>query len=285
MRSLRRAPSATAGAGAGERERRRLSDPGRGAGDRHRLAAQLRHAAADASRRRARARRRAPRASSRRSKVSSIPARSSTCRTPPLGAAAARAPRSSRARKARARSSACSPVESTNVELAEVEHEHADAPPHGELDGLGEVRRGRRVELAAEREAARAADPGLADGESWRVHRGHGRHRRHARGPATSARVGRPTYARGRRERVETAAWATRPSRSSTPIRSSPTSSTRADLERAQRGALARVQRLAPGTWDAAAALERDSHHRGFLVDRRAARARGRRARPPLSSS
>ena len=39
-----------------------------------------------------------------------------------------------------------------------------------------------------------------------------------------------------------------------------------ADLERAQRGALARVQRLSPGTWDAAAALERDSHHRGFLV-------------------
>jgi hypothetical protein len=36
--------------------------------------------------------------------------------------------------------------------------------------------------------------------------------------------------------------------------------------ERARREALARVARLSPGVWDAAAALERDSHHRGFLV-------------------
>ena len=38
------------------------------------------------------------------------------------------------------------------------------------------------------------------------------------------------------------------------------------DYEAARREALARVQRLAPGRWDAAAALEQDSHHRGFLV-------------------
>src|SRR4029078_1443023 len=36
--------------------------------------------------------------------------------------------------------------------------------------------------------------------------------------------------------------------------------------QRAKRGALARVTRLSPGVWDAAEALERDSHHRGFLV-------------------
>ena len=39
-----------------------------------------------------------------------------------------------------------------------------------------------------------------------------------------------------------------------------------AQLERARREALARVQRLSTGEWDAAAALERDSHHRGFLI-------------------
>jgi hypothetical protein len=40
----------------------------------------------------------------------------------------------------------------------------------------------------------------------------------------------------------------------------------REEYERAQRGALARVTRLPPGRWDAAAALEQDAHHRGFLV-------------------
>ena len=60
--------------------------------------------------------------------------------------------------------------------------------------------------------------------------------------------------------------WATRPSRSSTPIRSSATLLDARDAERARRGALARVARLSPGIWDAAAALEQDSHHRGFLV-------------------
>jgi CRP/FNR family transcriptional regulator, cyclic AMP receptor protein len=38
------------------------------------------------------------------------------------------------------------------------------------------------------------------------------------------------------------------------------------EVERAQRGALARVTRLPRGEWDAAEAMERDSHHRGFLV-------------------
>jgi hypothetical protein len=38
------------------------------------------------------------------------------------------------------------------------------------------------------------------------------------------------------------------------------------EVQRAKRGALARVTRLSPGVWDAAEALERDSHHRGFLV-------------------
>src|SRR3712207_4500053 len=38
------------------------------------------------------------------------------------------------------------------------------------------------------------------------------------------------------------------------------------ELERARRDALARVQRLSPGTWDPAAALEADVHHRGFLI-------------------
>jgi CRP/FNR family transcriptional regulator, cyclic AMP receptor protein len=37
-------------------------------------------------------------------------------------------------------------------------------------------------------------------------------------------------------------------------------------LERARREARARLQRLSVGEWDAAAALERDAHHRGFLI-------------------
>lgn len=37
-------------------------------------------------------------------------------------------------------------------------------------------------------------------------------------------------------------------------------------LERARRDAIARVQRLSPGVWDAEAALEHDSHHRGFML-------------------
>ena len=37
-------------------------------------------------------------------------------------------------------------------------------------------------------------------------------------------------------------------------------------LEQARHAARARVQRLSPGHWDAAAALEVDSHHRGFLI-------------------
>ena len=39
-----------------------------------------------------------------------------------------------------------------------------------------------------------------------------------------------------------------------------------AEAERARHGAVTRVHRLSPGVWDAAAALERDAHHRGFLV-------------------
>ena len=39
-----------------------------------------------------------------------------------------------------------------------------------------------------------------------------------------------------------------------------------AQLERARREALARVQRLSPGEWDVEAALESDVHHRGFLI-------------------
>jgi CRP/FNR family transcriptional regulator, cyclic AMP receptor protein len=38
------------------------------------------------------------------------------------------------------------------------------------------------------------------------------------------------------------------------------------ELDRARREALARVQRLSPGEWDAAAAHEPAEHHRGFLV-------------------
>jgi CRP/FNR family transcriptional regulator, cyclic AMP receptor protein len=38
------------------------------------------------------------------------------------------------------------------------------------------------------------------------------------------------------------------------------------ELERARREALARVQRLSPGDWDAGAAREADVHHRGFLI-------------------
>jgi hypothetical protein len=38
------------------------------------------------------------------------------------------------------------------------------------------------------------------------------------------------------------------------------------DLERARREALARVQRLSPGEWDAASAREPAEHHRGFLI-------------------
>ena len=38
------------------------------------------------------------------------------------------------------------------------------------------------------------------------------------------------------------------------------------DRERARREAVTRVVRVSPGTWDAAAAFERESHHRGFLI-------------------
>jgi CRP/FNR family cyclic AMP-dependent transcriptional regulator len=38
------------------------------------------------------------------------------------------------------------------------------------------------------------------------------------------------------------------------------------ELERARRDALARVLRLSTGEWDAGAALELDSHHRGFMI-------------------
>jgi CRP/FNR family cyclic AMP-dependent transcriptional regulator len=38
------------------------------------------------------------------------------------------------------------------------------------------------------------------------------------------------------------------------------------ELEKARREALARVQRLSPGDWDAGAAREADVHHRGFLI-------------------
>ena len=38
------------------------------------------------------------------------------------------------------------------------------------------------------------------------------------------------------------------------------------EYEGARREALARVSRLSPGVWDATAALERDAHHRGFLI-------------------
>jgi hypothetical protein len=37
-------------------------------------------------------------------------------------------------------------------------------------------------------------------------------------------------------------------------------------LQRARREAVTRVQRLTPGDWDVAGALEEDVHHRGFLV-------------------
>jgi CRP/FNR family cyclic AMP-dependent transcriptional regulator len=37
-------------------------------------------------------------------------------------------------------------------------------------------------------------------------------------------------------------------------------------LEKARHEALTRVQRLSPGEWDVAAALEPDVHHRGFLI-------------------
>src|SRR5215213_4960402 len=39
-----------------------------------------------------------------------------------------------------------------------------------------------------------------------------------------------------------------------------------AELERARRDALARVLRLSTGEWDAGAALEVNSHHRGFMI-------------------
>lgn len=38
------------------------------------------------------------------------------------------------------------------------------------------------------------------------------------------------------------------------------------ERERARREAITRVRRLSAGTWNAAAALEADSHHRGFLI-------------------
>jgi hypothetical protein len=38
------------------------------------------------------------------------------------------------------------------------------------------------------------------------------------------------------------------------------------ELERARREALARVQHLSPGAWDAAGAWEAEAHHQGFLI-------------------
>src|SRR5205814_658137 len=37
-------------------------------------------------------------------------------------------------------------------------------------------------------------------------------------------------------------------------------------LERARMAARTRLQRLSPGAWDAAAAMEPEVHHRGFLI-------------------
>ena len=54
------------------------------------------------------------------------------------------------------------------------------------------------------------------------------------------------------------------------------------ELERARREALARVQRLSPGKWDAAAAHEPAEHHRGFLVVDGLLSRDGRRPRPSL---
>ena len=38
------------------------------------------------------------------------------------------------------------------------------------------------------------------------------------------------------------------------------------ELERARHQALTRVQKLSPGDWDVAGALEPEVHHRGFLI-------------------
>src|SRR4051794_26493632 len=38
------------------------------------------------------------------------------------------------------------------------------------------------------------------------------------------------------------------------------------DLQQARHEALTRVQKLSPGDWDVAGALEPDVHHRGFLI-------------------
>ena len=157
MRSLRRAPSATAGARAGERERGRLADPRRRSRDRHRLAAHVRHAAADSIRRRGPGRPRRPRPTGRSANVSSTLARSSTRRAGP-GGQTSTSGRSSRARKARARSSACSPDESRKVTPL---RSRTNAPTvlHT-ASSTSSLSCGARldVELAGDRDRARAAD-------------------------------------------------------------------------------------------------------------------------------
>jgi hypothetical protein len=55
-------------------------------------------------------------------------------------------------------------------------------------------------------------------------------------------------------------------SASSTPIRTSPSCSTRTSVERARRDALARVQRLSPGDWDADVARGGRRPPPGFLI-------------------
>ena len=158
---------------------------------------------------------------------------------------------------------------------AEVEDERADGAPHRQLDLLAELRRGLDVELARERDRVRAADLRGARLQARNLLQ----HLSPRSGGPVSMGDRRPgaevgplaPFQRRRmraymRESGRNRVWRTRPSRSSTPIPSSGSCSTSGDYERARRDALARVSRLSPGVWDAAAALERDAHHRGFLI-------------------
>ena len=62
------------------------------------------------------------------------------------------------------------------------------------------------------------------------------------------------------------ATWPQERSASSTPTPTSPSLLDDDELERARHEALTRVQKLSPGDWDVAGALEPDVHHRGFLI-------------------
>ena len=169
------------------------------------------------------------------------------------------------------------PLESRNSSSREVDRERAHAAGDGLVDRLLEPLHLGDVELAGERQARRSAERARGDREQW-----HGREGRSGVGLAARRAVGAPTSACVHTTRAWGYGW---PVETISIVEADPDLGELLDpgeLERARREARARLQRLSPGEWDAAAALEHDAHHRGFLIVDGPAQPHRRRARPPL---